>query len=129
MQTEIRLVWVKKSKFCIKRILFIFCSSCLFFKGYYQKKITETITKAGSLEPRDLNEAIHLIKTDDEIDFVKNALAYYHETIAKNKERTSQDNTSINFLNVLIMLKKTKKILEIFNKKVSVRQFYLKRTF
>ncbi len=70
-----------------------------------------------------------MIKTDDEIDFVKNALAYYQETIAKNKERNIQDNTSINFFNVLIMLKKTKKILEIFNEKVSVRQFYLKRKF
>lgn len=73
----------------------------------------------GELESRDLNEAIHLMKVDDEIDFIKNAVVYYMESISKKNERKGLEFTPLNFLNVLFMLKKTKKILEIINDKVS----------
>ena len=76
------------------------------------------MNSSSEIDQRDLNEVIHLIKVDDDIDFVKNALVYYQESLLKKKEPVYKDNAFLNFVNVLFMLKKTKKILEILNDKV-----------
>ena len=76
------------------------------------------MNSSSEIDQKDLNEVIHLIKVDDDIDFVKNALVYYQENLFKKREPAYKDNAFLNFVNVLFMLKKTKKILEILNDKV-----------
>ena len=87
-------------------------------KDFYQKKLHDNMQNQIELDHRDFNEAIYLMKTDEEIEFVRNALVYYQEMLFKKRLNANKDFLAVNFFSVLFMLKKTKKVMEIYNDKV-----------
>ena len=71
----------------------------------------------ADMDARDLNESIYLMKTDEDIEAVRTALIYYLEQLYKRREQPKSD-LAANFVNVILMLKKTNKLMELFNDKV-----------
>lgn len=82
--------------------------------SYYKKKLNADIKSKTVADIRDLRDATHLIRSDEDIDLILPALIKYQESFT-DKTKTHLDNTTNNFFSVLFLLKKTKKVLEIYN--------------
>jgi hypothetical protein len=95
--------------------------------SYYQKKLNDDIKNQVVADKRDLSEATHLIRSDEDIQLVLASLLKYQENL--DKTNAAQDNMTNNFFNVLYMLKKTKKVLEIYNDRQAVKLFSNYRVF
>jgi tetratricopeptide (TPR) repeat protein len=98
-----------------------------FGMSYYQKKLNDDIKNQVVADKRDLSEATHLIRSDEDIQLVLASLLKYQENL--DKTNAAQDNMTNNFFNVLYMLKKTKKVLEIYNDRQAVKLFSNYRVF